>query len=210
MTASAVSADFQRKRQEIIEAGHFLHARGWVPATSSNFSARLDDGNIAITVSGFHKGQLTDDGVMRVNAAGKAVATDLKPSAETHLHTLLYNRFPEVGAVLHSHSVAATVLSLAMGEELLFEQYELLKAFSGVQTHDTRFIVPIFENDQDVPRLATKVEEYMDNHPPIHAFLVRGHGLYTWGAEMKEALRHIEALEFLFQCQLTMNGLKQA
>lgn len=210
MTASAVSADFQRKTQEIIEAGHFLHARGWVPATSSNFSVRLDDGNIAITVSGFHKGQLTEDGVMRVDAKGEAIATELTPSAETHLHTLLYNRFPEVGAVLHSHSVAATVLSLAMGEELLFEQYELLKAFNGVLTHDARFVVPIFENDQDIPRLATIVDEYMDNHPPIHAFLVRGHGLYTWGAQMKEALRHIEALEFLFQCQLTMNGLKQA
>lgn len=210
MTASTASADYQRKREEIIEAGHFLHARGWVPATSSNFSARLDDGTIAITVSGFHKGQLTENGVMRVNAKGDAVATDLTPSAETHLHTLLYNRFPEVGAVLHSHSVAATVLSLAMGEELLFEQYELLKAFSGVQTHDICFVVPIFENDQNVPRLASRVNEYMDSHPPIHAFLVRGHGLYTWGAQMKEALRHIEALEFLFQCQLTMNGLKRA
>ncbi len=210
MTVANISADFPHKTKEIIEAGHFLHQRGWVPATSSNFSARLDDGTIAITVSGFHKGQLTEDGVMRVNASGEAVGTELKPSAETHLHTLLYNRFPEVGAVLHSHSVAATVLSLAMGEELSFEQYELLKAFNGVTTHDTRFVVPIFENDQDIPRLASIVSDYMDNHPPIHAFLVRGHGLYTWGSQMKEALRHIEALEFLFQCQLTMNGLKQA
>lgn len=210
MKTMAQNVDFQRKTEEIIEAGHFLHQRGWVPATSSNFSARLDDGTIAITVSGFHKGQLTEDGVMRVDPKGEAVDTELCPSAETHLHTLLYNRFPEVGAVLHSHSVAATVLSLAMGEQLLFEQYELLKAFNGVATHDIRFVVPIFENDQDIPRLAARVNEYMDNHPPIHAFLLRGHGLYTWGTQMKEALRHIEALEFLFQCQLTMNGLTRA
>jgi len=210
MTATDNSADFQRKIKEIIEAGHFLNQHGWVPATSSNFSARLDDGTIAITVSGFHKGHLTEEGVMCVNMRGEAVNTDLRPSAETHLHTMLYNRFSEVGAVLHSHSVAATTLSLVMGEQLLFEQYELLKAFNGVDTHDTRFVVPIFENDQDIPRLAACVEEYMDNHPPIHAFLVRGHGLYTWGTHMKEALRHIEALEFLFQCQLTMNGLRQA
>ncbi len=210
MTVTTGSTDLQSKIREIIEAGHFLHQRGWVPATSSNFSTRLSDGTIAITVSGFHKGQLTEDGVMRVDATGSAVDTDLRPSAETDLHTLIYQRYPEVGAVLHSHSVAATVLSLAMGEQLLFEQYEILKAFSGVTTHDTRFVVPIFENDQDVPRLAACVNDYMDTHPAIHAFLVRGHGLYTWGAHMREALRHIEALEFLFQCQLTMNGLKQA
>lgn len=210
MTATTYGADLQCKIKEIIEAGHFLHQRGWVPATSSNFSTRLNDGSIAITVSGFHKGKLTEDGVMRVDAKGNAIDSDLLPSAETVLHTLIYERYPEMGAVLHSHSVAATVLSLAMGEQLLFEQYELLKAFSGVTTHDTRFVVPIFENDQDVPRLAACVNDYMDSHPPIHAFLVRGHGLYTWGAHMQEALRHIEALEFLFQCQLTMNGLKQA
>lgn len=210
MTAADKNTDFANKTKEIIEAGHFLHQRGWVPATSSNFSTRLDDDTIAITVSGFHKGQLTEDGVMRVDYQGNAVGTDLRPSAETHLHTLLYNRFPDVGAVLHSHSVAATVLSLAMGDELSFEQYELLKAFNGVTTHETRFVVPIFENDQDIPRLASIVSDYMDNHPPIHAFLVRGHGLYTWGTQMKEALRHIEALEFLFQCQLTMNGLQRA
>lgn len=210
MTVTTGGTDLQCKIREIIEAGHFLHQRGWVPATSSNFSMRLSDGTIAITVSGFHKGRLTEDGVMRVDATGSAVDTDLRPSAETDLHTLIYQRYPEVGAVLHSHSVAATVLSLAMGEQLQFEQYEILKAFSGVTTHDTRFIVPIFENDQDVPRLAACVNDYMDTHPAIHAFLVRGHGLYTWGAHMQEALRHIEALEFLFQCQLTMNGLKQA
>jgi methylthioribulose-1-phosphate dehydratase len=134
----------------------------------------------------------------------------LRPSAETLLHTALYKRFPEAGAVLHTHSVNATVLSRLAEGQLLFQDYELLKAFAGVDTHETSIIVPIFPNDQDIPRLAARVDSWMDTHPPIHGYLIAGHGLYTWGRTMAEALRHIEAFEFLFQCELTMQGLSRS
>ncbi|MEJ2406913.1 MAG: methylthioribulose 1-phosphate dehydratase [Candidatus Thiodiazotropha sp.] len=194
---------------EIIEAGRFLNDRGWVPATSSNFSVRLDDGTVAVTVSGFHKGALTEEAVMRVDMGGQALDSSKRPSAETLLHTALYQRFPDVGAVLHTHSVNATVLSRLNEGQLVFEDYELLKALSGVSSHETSIIVPIFPNDQDIPRLSAEVESYMDSHPPIHGYLIAGHGLYTWGRDMAETLRHIEAFEFLFQCELTMQGLQR-
>lgn len=199
-----LSEDFSFRAAEIIKAGRFLHSRGWVPATSSNFSARLGDGSFALTVSGQHKGTLSEAGIMRVDADGRALDSDKRPSAETLLHTALYRRFPEVGAVLHTHSVNATVLSRLGDRQWVFEDYELLKAFSGVDSHESRIIVPIFPNDQDIPRLCAKVEEYMDRHPPIHGYLIAGHGLYTWGRDMAETLRHIEAYEFLFECELTM------
>ena len=202
--------DFEHKSAEIIKAGSFLNSKGWVPATSSNFSARLSDGRIAITVSGYHKGELSREAIMLVDGEGQSI-DDLKhPSAETLLHTALYKRFENVGAVLHTHSVNATVLSLVSEGQLVFQDYELLKAFAGVATHETSVIVPIFPNDQDIPRLAARVEAYMDSHPPIHGYLIAGHGLYTWGRTMSEALRHIEAFEFLFQCELTMQGLKRS
>jgi methylthioribulose-1-phosphate dehydratase len=203
------SSDFPARVGEIIKAGRFLNERGWVPATSSNFSARLSDGSIALTVSGFHKGDLSEEAIMRVDALGEPLEVGKRPSAETLLHTALYQRFPDVGAVLHTHSVNATVLSRINEGQLVFEDYELLKAFSGVSTHETGIIVPIFPNDQDIPRLSTEVEAYMDSHPPIHGYLIAGHGLYTWGQTMAEALRHIEAFEFLFQCELTMQGLQR-
>lgn len=198
--------ELRHKAGQIIEAGKFLNQHGWVPATSSNFSMRLVDGSVAVTVSGYHKGALSEEAVMRVDGAGNSL-DGRRPSAETLLHTALYQRFPGVGAVLHTHSVNATVLSRLCEGQLEFEDYELLKAFSGVETHESRIIVPVFGNDQNIPRLAAEVERYMDGHPSIHGYLIAGHGLYTWGRSMAEALRHIEAFEFLFECELTMQRI---
>lgn len=192
----------QHRALDLIEAGRFLYDKGWVPATSGNFSARLSNDAAAITVSGRNKGALTPDDIMVVDMEGKAVGSDKRPSAETLLHTTLYQRYPEVQSVLHTHSLNATLLSRRFGSELRLEGYELLKAFRGVATHDTRLIVPIFPNDQDIPRLSAQVERYLDSHDDVHGYLIAGHGLYTWGHSVAETLRHLEAFEFLMQCEL--------
>lgn len=188
---------------EIIEAGRFLYGRGWSPATSSNYSARLSATEALLTVSGRHKGQLGLDDVLSTDLSGNSLEPGKKPSAETLLHTQLYSWRPEIGAVLHTHSVNATVLSrLTPGDRLEFEDYELQKAFSGISTHESKVLVPIFDNDQDIKRLAAKVQPWLDAHPDCVGYLIRGHGLYTWGARMSDALRQIEAFEFLFECEL--------
>ena len=188
---------------EIIEAGRFLYGRGWSPATSSNYSARLSSTEALLTVSGKHKGQLGIDDVLATDLSGNSLEPGKKPSAETLLHTQLYSWRPEIGAVLHTHSVNATVLSrLTPGDSIEFEDYELQKAFSGVSTHESTVLVPIFDNDQDIERLAAKVQPWLEAHPDCVGYLIRGHGLYTWGARMSDALRQIEAFEFLFECEL--------
>ncbi len=188
---------------EIIEAGRFLYGRGWSPATSSNYSTRLSATEALLTVSGKHKGQLGLDDVLATDLSGNSLEPGKKPSAETLLHTQLYRWRPEIGAVLHTHSVNATVLSrLTPGNSLEFEDYELQKAFSGVSTHASKVLVPIFDNDQDIERLAGKVQPWLEAHPDCVGYLIRGHGLYTWGARMSDALRQIEAFEFLFECEL--------
>ena len=188
---------------EIIEAGRFLYGRGWSPATSSNYSTRLSATQALLTVSGKHKGQLGPDDVLATDLSGNSLEPGKKPSAETLLHTQLYSWRPEIGAVLHTHSVNATVLSrLTPGDSIEFEDYELQKAFSGVSTHESKVRVPIFDNDQDITRLAAKVKPWLDAHPDCVGYLIRGHGLYTWGARMSDALRQIEAFEFLFECEL--------
>ncbi|WP_300728894.1 methylthioribulose 1-phosphate dehydratase [Pseudomonas sp.] len=188
---------------EIIEAGRFLYGRGWSPATSSNYSARLSATEALLTVSGKHKGQLGPDDVLATDLSGNSLEPGKKPSAETLLHTQLYNWHSGIGAVLHTHSVNATVLSrLTPGDSLEFEDYELQKAFSGISTHESTVRVPIFDNDQDITRLAAKVQPWLDAHPECVGYLIRGHGLYTWGPRMSDALRQIEAFEFLFECEL--------
>jgi len=188
----------------IVEAGRFLYSRGWSPATSSNYSSRIDDQHIAITVSGRHKGQLAAGDVMVVDLEGNPIQSNARSSAETKLHTVLYQVFPSIGAVLHTHSVNATVLSRlsAANGPLVLEGYELQKAFEGIDTHESTLTVPVFDNTQDISALATKTAKWFSDHPDQPGYLIRGHGLYTWGSTMEDCLRHVEAFEFLFECEL--------
>jgi methylthioribulose-1-phosphate dehydratase len=104
--------------------------------------------------------------------------------------------------------VNATVLSrLSLSDSLVFADYELQKAFAGIGSHESQVEVPIFDNDQDIARLAAKVQPWLDQHPDCVGYLIRGHGLYTWGAQMSDALRQIEAFEFLFECELKVRAL---
>lgn len=200
--------EFESTATALVEAGRQLYLQGMVPATSGNFSAKLPDGQLAITVSGRHKGKLTVDDIMRVDAQGKSL-DERRPSAETLLHVGIYHRYPEARVVLHPHSVNATVLSRLCGEWLELQDYELLKAFPGIDTHACRVRVPIFDNDQDIARLAKKVDDCLAGLDVAQGYLIRGHGFYTWGESMEDALRHVEAFEFLFECELHMRGQQQ-
>lgn len=181
---------------------------GLTPATSSNFSQRLDARHCAITVSGRDKGRLVQDDIMVVDFDGRPVATDQRPSAETLLHTQLYRRSDAVGCVLHTHSKVQTVASrLFAGQgHVTFEGYELQKAFRGNATHEGAVRVPVLPNTQDMPELAARVEIELDRGP-LWGYLIEGHGLYAWGQDMAEARRHLDAFEFLLSCELELRRL---
>jgi len=195
---------------EIVVTTRELAARGWTPATSSNFSHRIDDWHVAITVSGRDKGHLAQDDVMVVDLEGNPVATTRRSSAETLLHTQLYKRFPEVGCVLHTHSLNQTVASrlYAGAGRMRFEGYELLKAFVGTSTHDTTLDLPVLSNTQDMRTLAAQVDVLLDRQP-LWGYLIDGHGLYAWGGDMAEARRHLDAFEFLIGCELELRKLQR-
>ena len=197
---------------EIVSAGRLLDRRGWVPATAGNLSRRLADGRIAITRSGVHKGFLASDDVIEVGPDGGARHPIHRPSAETLLHCQIYrdvHRDGEQGAVLHGHSVAATVLSLESdATELAFSGYELLKAFEGQATHDATLRLPVFDNDQDIARLSQAVAPHLPGC--TMGYLIRGHGVYVWGRSMDLALARLEGLEFLLACVLERRKLKRS
>ena len=201
----------QELAQEIITNVRELAQVGWTPATSSNFSERLDDQHAAITVSGRDKGRLTIDDIMVVDFNGQGVATSHRPSAETLLHTQLYRRHPEIGCVLHTHSPVQTIASrlYASAGHIRLEGYELQKAFHGNNTHDDRMDVPVFANTQDMPTLAAQVEALLDRQK-LWGYLIDGHGLYAWGRDMADARRHLEAFEFLLGCELDLRRLSPA
>ena len=191
--------------QQLVNAGKILDGWSMVPATSGNLSARINDDEIAITVSGIHKGRMTAADIMRVDYSGESLDGN-KPSAETVLHTRLYQRFAGTGAVLHVHSICSTLLSRAADNVIVLQDYELLKALPGISTHEASVSLPVFENDQDIPRLADSVDAHIENNTAVPAYLIRGHGFYSWGKTIDDALNYVEALEFMFKCELTTRG----
>jgi len=194
---------FRHLSTELVQTAIGLHGRGWLLGTSGNLSAVVtaDPLHMAITRSGIDKGELTAADILLIDDQSRSVPpTSGKPSDESSLHVAIVE-CRGAGAVLHTHSVWSTLLSDLHHPErgLAIEGFEMLKGLSGVKTHLHREWIPIIENSQDMPELAQKVKETLAEFPACHALVLHRHGLYTWGRDLKEAKRHVEILEFLFE-----------
>ena len=203
MTSTTLS--FARAARELAAVGRRFYARGWALGTSGNFSAVVSRKplRLAITASSLPKGALRPIDILQCDDTGRVMGrASRRPSAETLLHVEIAKR-RSAGAILHTHSVWSTMLSDAWpaGSDatVAIEGYEMLKGLAGVMSHEHRELVPIVDNDQNMPRLAMRVGETLERHPDAHAFLLRRHGLYTWGDTLTDAERHVEILEFLFE-----------
>ena len=213
------------ERLALTEIGAYFHSRGWSVGTSSNYSivVEREPTRLLVTASGADKGRLSPEEFVVVDGDGERVdASDPGPSAETLLHVLIA-RDVGVGAILHTHSVWGTILgdrvfraSRRHGSDgnpgplasitsaptaacLEIEGYEMLKGLAGVKTHEHTERVPIFENSQDMRALASEIAAWLEAERAAHGFLLRKHGLYTWGRDLEEARRQVEIFEFLFE-----------
>lgn len=171
---------------------------------------RIDADHAAITISGRDKSRLGRDDIMLIDMQGNAVGTDARPSAETALHTQVYRHWPEMGAVLHTHSRTQSVASRLYADDgvIRLHGWELQKAITGYSTHDSVLEIPVFPNTQRMFELVARVDGWLDDGKPLHAYLIDGHGIYTWGRDMQETQRHLEALEFLLACELDLKKLR--
>ncbi len=205
------------------EVGRQFYARGWSMGTSSNYSVvtNRNPAELLVTASGKDKGQLKAGDFVRVGSDGMPVTSGQpKSSAETMLHVAVATH-PRVGAnvgsILHTHSIWGTVLSHtdfdpASGEgELRISGYEMLKGLEGIQSHETSVAIKIFDNTQDITSLSQRLVRLFDQGEPSvrYGFLMRGHGLYTWGASVADARRHVEVLEFLLEVVGRTRGLSE-
>ncbi len=197
-----------------------FYARGWLLGTSGNLSAvvRREPLELAITASGVDKGQLIPKQVLMIDENARVLSEHAaaespgfirssdknqfayKPSDETSLHLRIVKE-RGAGAVLHTHSVWNTILSeVHAGERgIQIEGYEMLKGLDGVRTHQHTEWLPIIDNSQDMPALSETVSSVLERNPQAHGFLIKRHGLYSWGTDLAQAKRHIEILEFLFE-----------
>lgn len=207
-----MNSEIQRAKQHIIAAGNRLDRLKLAPATSGNYSVRLSENEMAITVSGAHKGMLSENDIMRANLQGEPLE-EKTPSAETLLHAVLYDLYPDANAILHTHSVANTVLTRLTDErQLTLSGYEMLKAFPNIETHDCTVDLPIFNNTQDMIDLSAQVKKLLGadaKRKATPAFMIRGHGIYGWGKNMDEALRVIEATEMMLECEMFTQAIQR-
>jgi methylthioribulose-1-phosphate dehydratase len=203
---------FAELAEQLADVGRQCYARGWALGTSGNFSAVVsrDPLRLAITTSGVDKGLLAASQIVEIDANGRPVAAAAgAPSAETSLHLAIVRaRGAGAGAVLHTHSIWSTILSDAATDAgLAIEGYEMLKGLDGVQTHDHREWLPVLDNTQDWAAAVPRVELALQAHPNAHGFLIRRHGLYTWGRDLAAAKRQVEILEFLFEVMGRKRGV---
>jgi len=194
---------FREIASSLVAISRSFYVRGWAVGTSGNFSAVLtrEPLRLAITASGADKGELNAEQIVVVSQEANQIEDSAsRPSAEALLHiNVVLQR--GAGAVLHTHSVWSTVLSNvhAAAGGILIEGFEMLKGLEGVTTHEHREWLPIVENSQDMRALAENVSKILALYPDAHGFLLRQHGLYTWGADLGKAKRHVEILEFLLE-----------
>ena len=207
-TTAAVDRTFleelRDERRRLCGAVAAFHARGWCPGTGGNFSFNLggDPRRLLITPSGQDKGRLAPDDLVLIGADGGAPAASRhRPSAEALLHVVIASE-TGAAAVFHTHTVAATLLAehFAPAGGFTLQGYEMLKGLVGITSHEAAVHVPVLANSQDMPALGQRVRTLLGERPGLHGFLLAGHGLYTWGASVEEAQRHVEVLEFLLEC----------
>jgi methylthioribulose-1-phosphate dehydratase len=186
----------------LISVGKEFYQRNWVLGTSGNFSVLFNQApfELLITESGVHKGMLAPQNFLTVDSEATVISGTGKPSAETHIHLAILGQL-RAGCILHTHSVWSTLLTDLYNDSngLEIEGYEMLKGLRNVSTHEHTEWIPILENSQNYAELSLQVAELLKAKPGIHAVLLRRHGMYTWGEDILEAMRHVEILEFLFE-----------
>jgi methylthioribulose-1-phosphate dehydratase len=203
-------------RQETIgklnEVKQTFAARGWFPGTSGNLSLKVSSHPLvfAVTASGKDKTKITTEDYLFVGKDSTAVEeTTLRPSAETAVHSIIYQTIAEAGAVFHVHTIPNNVISELYGDlgHVLIGNQELIKGL-GIWEEGAALAIPVVENYADIPTLAAEIEKVIDSSIP--GVLIRNHGIYAWGKNDFEAKRHLEAFEFLFEYQLQLMQAKQS
>lgn len=188
-------------KEELAKTIRNYNAKGWSPATSTNYSFKDESGQIWVSRSGVDKSVFSSGDFITVNENGHPTGeyVHVKPSAETLIHCVIYRLFPTTQVILHSHGVFPVLLS-ADKNELHFEGYEIQKGFEGEKTHLNTVKIPVFENTQDMDEFAKAMQMDADKIKQ-HCLVIRKHGTYAWGNSLFEAKRHLETLDYLCECE---------
>jgi methylthioribulose-1-phosphate dehydratase len=185
-------------------------ARGWMPGTAGNLSVTLgrDPLRLAVTASGLDKGELTPADIVVVDEAGVGVlgegGSEQRPSAEAGLHARIA-AVTGAGAVIHVHALAAVTAGYHWPDGVVLRDLEMLKGI-GHSAHGETVTIPVIANGQDMAVLGDAFEALYvppaDGGADVPGLIVADHGIYAWGADLRQARWHLELTEALLQIAL--------
>jgi methylthioribulose 1-phosphate dehydratase/enolase-phosphatase E1 len=179
---------------------------GWVSGTGGGISIKTDD-KIVMAPSGVQKERMQPDDMFVLNENGDIVEKpnkDLKLSECCPLFMSAY-KLRNAGAVIHSHSINAVLVTLLdkYKNEFVITEFEMIKGIAGHGYYD-KLVIPVIENTAYEKDLTESLAKAMKEYPDSYAVLVRRHGLYVWGKDWVQAKTHAECYDYLFQLAIKM------
>ena len=171
-------------RRTLVEICHRMYRQGYIAAGDGNVSARIDEGRVLVTPTGFHKGYITESDLVIVDPTGRLLRGKNKPSSEFLMHALAYNERTDVHAVVHAHppmTVALALAGISLAQCILSETCLVLGPILTAP-----YSTPTTE---EVPRV---LQPYVRQ---ANAIVMDRHGALTLGRDLHEAYNRLEAME---------------
>jgi len=190
-----------------------MYNLGWATGTGGGFSMKVGE-NYYIAPSGVQKERIKSNDIFVLNKDREIVVSPgrgLKLSECTPLFFLAYNH-RNSGAVLHSHSQAAVLISMLYENEFRMTHYEMLKGIlvgNGPNSYNYYdvLVVPIIENTDRECELSESLEKAIIDYPQTNAVIVRRHGVYIWGPTWQKTKSMAECYHYLFELAIKLKQL---
>ena len=195
-------------REKVCDANIGLFNSGLVKASFGNVSGiDRENGMIAIKPSGIPYEQLSPDKIVVIDIEGEVIDSDLRPSSDTDTHLVLYQNFPEIMGICHTHSTFATAWAQAevnipcLGTTHA-DYYPHSIPCTPVLSDDAIRGAYEYETGQQIVRTIHSHFETLTN-----MVLVGGHGPFTWGNSPNEAVLHSVMLEEIAKIAYFTNSI---
>lgn len=177
-------------KKQICDIGKRIYDRNMVAANDGNISVKLNDNEFLCTPTGVSKGFMTPEYICKVDAKGNVIdaGEGFRPSSEIKMHMRVYEKRPDVGAVVHAHPIYATSFAIA---GIPLTQPIMPEAVISLGS------VPVAEyGTPSTMEIPDNVEKYL---PYYDAVLLESHGALTWSKDLISAYMKMESVEFYAQ-----------
>jgi methylthioribulose-1-phosphate dehydratase len=194
-------------RDLIVELCQQFYQQGWVSGTGGGISIRQGE-RVYIAPSGVQKERLRPEDMFVLDRDGQVLESPKGSARISACTPLFFNAYTlrDAGAVMHSHSRNAMLVTLLFGDVFRCTHLEMMKGIANTGYHDV-LEVPIIENTAHEADLADAMADAIKAYPKANAVLVRRHGVYVWGQDWVQAKTQAECYDYLFGAAIQMKSM---